>query len=37
MLQEAKAPKRHTFLWGTEGDRWVNVIVQWQKEKDNDQ
>ena len=37
MPQEAKAPERHSFFtgWGTEED-WVNVIVQWQKE-DNDQ
>jgi len=37
MPQEAKAPERHSFFtgWGTEED-WVNAIVQWQKE-DNDQ
>jgi len=38
MLQGAKAPERHSFFtgWETEEDRWVNVIVQWQKEEDND-
>jgi len=39
MLQETKAPERHSFFtgWGSEEDRWVNIIVQWQKEEDNDQ